>query len=153
MSRLKKSAGLAAVAIAIVGGFEGLRTVAYRDQVNIPTICFGETRGVQMGDRKTVAECKAMLGNRLVEFETGMRACLRNPDALPDGPYVAALSLTYNIGTGAFCKSTVRRHLDAGKIREACDAFRLFNRAGGQVNKGLTTRREAERALCLKGSV
>ena len=54
MSRLKKSAGLAAVAIAIVGGFEGLRTVAYRDQVNIPTICFGETRGVQMGDRTCI---------------------------------------------------------------------------------------------------
>ncbi len=153
MSRLKKSAGLAAVAVALVGGFEGLRTMAYRDPIGIPTLCFGETRGVQMGDRATVAECKTMLAGRLVEFETGLRGCLRNPDALPDGPYVAALSLSYNIGTAAFCRSSVRRLLDAGQIRQACDAFRNFTKAAGIRLPGLVKRREAERAVCLKGAV
>ena len=153
MSRLKKGAGITALAVALVGGFEGLRTAAYLDPVGIPTICFGETRGVQMGDRKTVEECRKMLGDRLVEFETGMRACLRNPDALPDGPYVASLSLSYNLGTGGFCRSSVRRLLDAGQIRQACDAFRNFTTAAGIRLPGLVKRREAERALCLKGAV
>lgn len=153
MSRLKKSAAVGAAAIATVAAFEGLRTKAYLDSVNVPTICFGETRGVKMGDTATVAQCKAMLGDRLVEFETGMRACLRNPDALPDGPYVAALSLSYNIGTAAFCRSSVRKAFDAGQIRKGCDAFLNFTRAGGMRLKGLVTRREAERAICLKGSI
>ena len=152
-SRLKKSAAVAAAAVAIVGAFEGLRTLAYRDSVGVPTVCFGETRGVHMGDKYTVDQCKQMLGNRLVEFEAGMRACLRNPDALPDGPYIASLSLSYNIGTGAFCRSSVRRYLDAGQIKQACDAFRNFTKAGGYTLPGLVKRREAERALCLKGAI
>lgn len=153
MSRLKKTAAVGAAAVALVAGFEGLRTKAYLDSVKVPTICFGETRGVKMGDRKTVAECKAMLGERLVEFEAGMRKCLRNPDALPDGPYIAALSLSYNIGTGAFCRSSVRRYFDAGQIRQGCDAFRNFTKAGGMRLQGLVNRREAERAICLKGAI
>jgi len=151
MSRLKKSAAIGAAAVALVAGWEGLRTKAYLDAVNVPTVCFGETRGVKMGDSYTVAECKAMLGNRLVEFEMGMRKCLVNPDGIPDGPYVAALSLSYNIGTGAFCRSSVRKLLDAGQIRAACDAFMNFTRAGGMRLQGLVNRRTAERAICLKG--
>ena len=153
MSRLRKSAAVGAAAIALVAGWEGLRTKAYLDAVKIPTVCFGETRGVKMGDQYTVQQCKDMLGNRLVEFEMGMRKCLRNPDSIPDGPYIAALSLSYNIGTGAFCRSSVRKLLDAGQIRQACDAFRKFIRAGGMRLQGLVNRREAERAICLKGSV
>lgn len=150
MSRLKRNAKLAAVLVAAVGAFEGLRTVAYRDPIGIPTICFGETRGVEMGDTATVAECKAMLGSRLVEFEMGIRSCLRNPDAIPDGAYAASISLAYNIGVGAFCKSSIRRELDAGNIRQACDNFRRFVYAGGVKLPGLVKRREAERQMCLK---
>ena len=151
MSRLKNSAVVGAAAIALVAGWEGLRTKAYLDAVKIPTVCFGETRGVKLGDSYTAQQCKTMLGNRLVEFEMGMRKCLKNPDAVPDGAYVAALSLSYNIGTGAFCRSSVRKLLDAGQIRAACDAFRRFTRAGGMRLQGLVNRREAERAICLNG--
>ena len=153
MSRLRKSAAVGVAAIALVAGWEGLRTRAYLDAVKVPTVCFGETRGVKLGDSYTAQQCKTMLGNRLVEFEMGMRKCLRNPDTIPDGPYIAALSLSYNIGTGAFCRSSVRKHLDAGQIRQACDAFRNFTRAGGMRLQGLVNRREAERAICLKGAI
>jgi len=151
MSRLKRNAALAAACVALVGGFEGLRSYAYRDPVGIPTICFGETRGVRMGDRATVAECKAMLGTRLVEFETGMRQCLVTPDRLPEPSYAAILSFTYNVGVGAFCSSTLRRKADAGDLRGACDQLLRWDRAAGIRLPGLTKRREAERALCLKG--
>ncbi len=155
MSRLRK-AGLGvtaagAMAIALVGGWEGLRTQAYRDVVGIPTVCFGETRGVKMGDRYTVAQCKEMLGSRLVEFETAMRRCLVAPDRIPDKPYVAMLSLSYNIGSSAFCKSTVARKANAGDLRGACDAFLAWNKAGGRVVQGLVNRRIEERKMCLEG--
>lgn len=150
-SRLKKSSAIMAAAVALVGAWEGVRTVAYRDIVGIPTVCFGETRGVKMGDRYTMEECRTMLGDALVEFETGMRKCLTAPDAVPDKPYVAFLSLSYNIGTGAFCKSTVARKANAGDIRGACNAIPAWNKAGGKVVKGLTNRRAEEQKICLEG--
>lgn len=155
MSRLKKTGvGLTvagSLAVGLVGAWEGLRTKAYRDVVGIPTVCFGETRGVKMGDQYTVDECKAMLGDALAEFETGMRRCLTNPDKIPDKPYVAFLSLSYNIGTGAFCKSTVARKANAGDLKGACDAILAWNRAGGRVIQGLVNRRQDERKMCLEG--
>lgn len=151
-SRLKKSGALMAAAVALVGAWEGVRTVAYRDIVGIPTVCFGETRGVKMGDRYTIGECRAMLGDALVEFETAMRKCLTNPDSIPDKSYVAFLSLSYNIGTGAFCGSTVARRANAGDIKGACNAIPAWNRAGGKIVEGLVNRRAEEQKICLQGA-
>lgn len=150
-SRLKKSAGLMAAAVALVGGWEGLRTVAYPDITGVPTVCFGETRGVMLGDRYTVDQCKVMLGDALVEFETAMRRCLMAPDAIPDKPYTAFLSLSYNIGSRAFCGSTVARRANSGDLRGACEAIPMWNKAGGRVIKGLVNRRAEERRICLSG--
>lgn len=150
-SRLKKSGALMAGAVALVGAWEGVRTVAYRDIVGVPTVCFGETRGVKMDDRYTMEECRAMLGDALVEFETGMRKCLTSPDTIPPKSYTAFLSLSYNIGTGAFCKSTVARKANAGDIRGACNGIPAWNRAGGKVVQGLKNRRAEEQRICLEG--
>jgi lysozyme len=150
-TRLTKGSAIAAAAVALVGAWEGLRTVAYKDIVGVPTVCFGETRGVKMGDRYTVEECRVMLGDGLREFETSMRPCLKSPDAVPAKPYVAFLSLSYNIGSRAFCGSTVARRANAGDIRGACDAIMMWDRAGGKIVKGLVNRRADERRICLQG--
>lgn len=155
MSRLKR-AGIGitvagSLAIGLIGGFEGLRTRAYLDVVGIPTVCFGETRGVRLGDQYTPDQCRAMLGDALIEFETGMRKCLVAPDMIPDKPYVAFLSLTYNIGTRAFCGSTVARRANAGDLRNACNAIVVWNKARGRVISGLVKRRAEEQKLCLEG--
>jgi lysozyme len=149
MNRWTRGGAVLAALITLVGGFEGLRTVAYLDPVNVPTVCFGETRGVQLGDEYTVAECREMLGDRLLEFAAGVDKCLTV--AAPDKPYMAFVSLAYNIGTGAFCKSTVVRRWNAKQYRASCDAILMWNRAGGVVWPGLVKRREAERKLCLEG--
>lgn len=155
MSRLKNTAvGLTvagSLAVGLVGGFEGVRTRAYRDVVGVPTVCFGETRGVKMGDQYTIDQCRSMLGTALVEFETGMRRCMRMPDAVPDKPYVALLSFTYNVGVGNFCKSTLAKKLNAGDLRGACNELPKWNTAGGRIVKGLVNRRAEERKLCLEG--
>lgn len=150
-SRLKKGAAITALAISLVGGFEGVKTKAYRDIIGVPTICFGETRGVKMGAIKTAAQCKQMLADGLVEFELNMQKCLKDPYAIPDKPYVAFLSLSWNIGVGAFCRSTAARLANAGDLRGACNAITKFNRAGGRVIQGLVGRRNAEKKLCLEG--
>lgn len=63
----------------------------------------------------------------------------------------AAVSLAYNIGVGGFCRSTAARHFRAGRWREGCNAFLMWNRAGGRVVRGLTLRRQRERDLCVVG--
>lgn len=154
-TRLRKVGGAFTIAgllaVGLVGAWEGLRTVAYKDIVGVPTVCFGETRGVEMGDEYTVEECQVMLGDGLMEFEVGIRNCLTNPDAIPEESYVAFLSLSYNIGTGGFCRSTVARRANAGDIAGACEAIEMWNRAGGRVVQGLVNRRADEKRLCLEG--
>jgi len=140
-----------ALAISLVGGFEGLRLTAYKDIVGIWTACYGETKGIKPGMKFSKETCNNMLIDSLVEHEQGMRRCLVNPDKVPVETYIANLSLTYNIGTGAYCKSTAARKLNAGDIRGNCEALTMFNKAGGKVVKGLVDRRAKEKALCLKG--
>lgn len=43
------------------------------------------------------------------------------------------------------------RRFSAGNWRGGCDAFLMWNKAGGRVVRGLSLRRARERALCLKG--
>lgn len=152
MSRLRKSGIAAALAVSVVGGAEGLRHVAYPDPATLGppwTICFGHTGEVHPGDRKSLAECKVILLRDLEKFATGVEACIKRP--MSDGTEVAFVSFSYNVGTGAFCKSSVARLYNAGEGRAACDALMRFNRAAGHVMAGLTTRRKKERALCLEG--
>ncbi len=140
-----------AAAIALVGAWEGLRLAAYPDIVGVPTVCYGETLGVELGDKHTKLECDAMLLASLKKHEQGMRRCLKRPDVIPARSYVAFVSLAYNIGVGAFCRSTARRRLNRGDVRGACDAAAWFNKAGGRTIRGLINRRAAEHRLCLEG--
>ena len=157
-TRLRKIGGaLAAItlagslAIQTVDGFEGLKLYAYRDVVGIWTACYGETKGITPGMKFSKSDCDNMLIDSLVEHEEGMWRCLKQPDALPIETYVAGVSLTYNIGIGGFCGSTVARRFNASDIRGACDAFLMWDKGKGKRIKGLTVRRKGERALCLKG--
>lgn len=157
MSRKKTLIGLvgvvtAAIVTPFVSGWEsGGKThlVAYRDIVGIPTICDGETEGVTMGMVETVEGCKARNEAALIRHAEPVLACTPTLRGHPN-QLAAAISLAYNIGTGAWCRSTVDRRFDAGQWRAACDAFLMWNKAGGKVVNGLDRRRRAERDLCLK---
>ncbi len=141
-----------ALIVAFVGAWEGMKTQAYRDIVGVSTICYGETKGVKMGDTATKAECDAMLDVSLKEHEAGMRSCLKAPEKIPIKTYLAMISLSYNIGTGAFCRSTARRRLNAGDWAGACEAATWFNRAGGRKVQGLVNRRQDEYKMCMQGA-
>lgn len=151
VSKLRKSAAAGALAVAVIGAHEGLRTVAYRDVIGVPTICYGETKGVHIGDRYTKADCDKMFVARLDEFANRVEVCVKRP--MSAETEVAFVSLAYNIGQGGFCKSSVVRLYNVGDRRGACDAMLRFNRVGGRVVSGLTRRREEERKLCIKGLV
>lgn len=150
----RTAAGLSAVAIAaaaFIGPWEGLRTTAYPDRLarNIPTVCYGETRGVELGDIYTAAECDAMLAKAVQDFHDGLAKCIPSLPALPVGVQVAFTSWSYNVGLGAACGSTLARKANAGDLVGACNQLSRWNRAGGRAVKGLSNRRGAERTRCL----
>ncbi|OLS46551.1 lysozyme [Rhodovulum sulfidophilum] len=138
-----------AAAVAVIAPWEGLRTASYQDIVGVWTICYGETLGVGPGQTATPEECRSRLATRVAQFEAEIRPCL--PEALPVETRAAFVSAAYNIGSGAFCGSSMSRRAMAGDLRGACDALTMWNKAGGKTVQGLVNRREAERALCLSG--
>src|SRR5690606_16845266 len=118
MSRLSKWSGgvlvatsLGAAAVEFTGPLEGLRLHAYKDVVGVWTACHGETKGIKPGMKFTREQCDSMFIGSLTRHEAGMRKCLKAPDAIPDKSYVAFVSVTYNIGVGGFCSSTMRKRL------------------------------------------
>lgn len=123
---------------------------AYLDVVKIPTICDGDTKGVRMGMRETEAGCRDRLERQLVAHAAPVLRCVPGLKGR-DNQLVASVSLAYNIGTAGFCRSTAARRFNAGDWRGGCDAFLMWRFAGGREVRGLTLRRQRERALCLKG--
>lgn len=147
--KTKKRAAWVAIATTCVAGFEGVRTVAYRDPVGIPTICFGETKGVKLGDRATMDECKGMLADSLEEANQGVTACIKTP--INDNQRAALVSFTYNVGTGALCKSTLAHKFNAGDAIGGCNELTKWVYAKGIKLPGLERRRVEERKLCMAG--
>ena len=139
--------GSALIGIALHEGYVG---TAYDDGVGVQTIGFGTTQGVKKGDRITVERALIRLGQNVDEKETAMKACV---GAVPLYQYEwdAYVSLTYNIGTGAFCKSTLVKRLktDPPDYKAACSEIIRWNRAGGRFLDGLVKRRRAEYLKCI----
>lgn len=145
---LGAAAAMLAIATPFVGGWEGKRNMPYRDIVGVLTVCYGETRGIE-NRRHSDAECDQMLEEGLMSFAEPVAR--RNPK-LRDHPkqWAMATSLAYNVGLGAYRKSTVARRFSAGRWISACNNFLAWKYAGGRVVRGLLNRRKAERKICLQ---
>lgn len=139
---------LSATALVGIAVHEGYSPVAYRPVPgDVPTIGFGTTDGVKMGDRIDPVQALTRKLADVQRFEGALRQCVRVP--LHQHEYDAFLSLAYNIGPGAFCGSTLVRLLNAGQYREACDQILRWDRFQGAPLRGLTLRRQAEHWQCL----
>lgn len=140
----------AAILTPLVMQWEGREYEAYKDVVGIWTICDGDTQNVAPGQVASEAECDDRLERQLIAHAEPVLICT---PGLRDHPYqlAAASSLAYNIGVSAYCRSSVDRRFDAGDLAGGCNAFLMWNKAGGREIKGLTNRRKAEREICLKG--
>ncbi len=142
------------VAVPFIAREEGMRLAAYRDIVGVPTICFGSTRGVRMGMRKSEHECLELLRAEVREYRERLHryfspmTVTHRLTAPRDAAYT---STAFNCGVGAIGKSTAVRRLNAGDIAGGCQALTWWNKAGGRVVRGLVARRTRERALCLQG--
>ena len=140
--------------------WEGLVLKSHWDPfAKIWDICYGETKGIGPGMTKTRAECKDMLLRRVHDdYSHVIMQCSPNLAKSPISVRASMISGSYNFGVGAWCRSTAKARIEAGQWRAACEAQTAFNRAGGQIVRGLVNRREmgdaqriGEAELCVSG--
>ena len=140
---------LAASTLVGIAVHEGYKDEAYIPvRGDVPTIGFGTTSGVKMGDKTTPERSLVRLLDEIEGiYAAGVRRCVTVP--LYRHEYEAYVSLAYNIGVSAFCRSTLVKLLNQERYAEACEQIKRWNRAGGKVLRGLTIRREAEYKQCM----
>lgn len=162
--RPKRSAvvGLAFSAAALIGlavseGYTDRAIIPTKGDV--PTLGFGTTTRpdgspVQMGDRTNPVEALQRKARDIQKFEGALKQCVTVP--LHQAEFDVYVDHAYNIGTAAFCSSTIVRRLNAGDYAGACDAILMWRRVGQQdcsvpgnrVCWGLWERRLAAHAKC-----
>lgn len=143
--------GAMAIAIAMVGGSDGLEGreyTPYRDVVGVLTVCDGHTgKDIIPSKRYSDAECDALLHQDMIPVFATIDRIVNVP--MPDFRKAALASFGYNVGITAMTHSTMVKKLNRGDTSGACDELRRWIKAGGKVWKGLVNRREVERELCL----
>lgn len=141
------SLSVSAVALVAVAVFEGYRGSAYQPIPNDKiTIGFGATDGVKPGQTTDPVRALIRLQKDADEHAKGVKNCVRVP--LYQHEFDAYVSFTFNVGVGAFCKSTLVMKLNAGDYAGACAELDRWVYAQGQKLNGLVIRRANERAMC-----
>ena len=139
--------------LELIKDFEGFSSSAYLDVVNIPTIGWGNTfyedgTKVKLGDQISKADALKLLevvANR--DFADKIFPSIKVK--VTQSQFDAMVSLAYNIGVGAFLKSTLLKKVNAGEFTGAGEEFLKWNKANGKEVLGLTRRREREKQLFL----
>ena len=139
---------LSATGLIGIASYEGFSEKAYIPiKGDVPTIGFGSTEGVKMGDAITVPQALDRLRRDITVAESAISRCVRVP--LSQGELDAYTSLAFNIGTDAFCRSTLVVKLNGGDYAGACEEIKCWVYAGGRRVPGLVARREKEYATCV----
>ena len=121
---------------------EGLRLEAYQDAAGVPTIGYGHTKNVRMGDRISEYWAKELLREDIEEAEWQVKE-LRV--AKTEGQLDALVSFVFNLGIGRLKSSTLLKVIrEGGSMQQVKKEFKRWVYAGGKQLPGLVKRREWE---------
>lgn len=147
------AAGLVGIAVD-----EGYTAKAVPDPVKgtlVPTVGFGTTGGVRMGDTTTPVKALQRKLSDVQAFEGALKTCVKVP--LHQYEYDAFINLAYNIGPAAFCGSTLVKRLNTVDYPGACQAILMWKKVGSvdcsapgnTTCRGLWERRQRLHQQCL----
>jgi lysozyme len=87
-------------------------------------------------------------------YAAPLQACVNNFESMPPHRQAALISFAINLGPSRVCGTSIARDLNAGRIRQACDAMTKYVLANGKRLQGLVNRRNdpvwGERPWCLR---
>ncbi len=139
--------------LELIKDFEGFSSTSYLDVINIPTIGWGNTfyedgRKVKLGEQISKTDALKLL-EVIANTDFADKIFPSIKVKVSQSQFDAMVSLAYNIGTGAFLKSTLLKKVNAGDFAGAGKEFLRWNKANGKEVLGLTRRREREKQLFL----
>lgn len=159
------------LALSATGFVSIVSNEGYTDQAvipipgDVPTIGFGTTDNVHIGDKTNPVEALNRAIQDVSKFEGALRQCVRVP--LSQGEYDAYISFSYNVGSNAFCSSTLVKLLNKGEYQNACEQLKRWTCGSDPTGKyskmfpnhtcgkgkapipGLVNRREEEYKRCI----
>jgi|TARA_R110000787_G_scaffold26369_3_gene73836 lysozyme len=130
---------------ALIKKFEGCKLEAYLCSAGVPTIAFGRTKNVKLGDTCTQEQADAWLEEELEEYTGYVSDAVTQ--TLQQNQIDAMVAWTYNLGPSNLRSSTMLQVLNEGKLQEVPQQMRRWNKANGKVLPGLERRRLAESML------
>ena len=121
---------------------EGCRLEAYEDAAGVPTIGYGHTKGVRMGDKISAYWAQELLREDIEEVEWQVKEL---KVARTEGQLDALVSFAFNVGIGRLMRSALLKAIRNGGSKAAITReFKRWVFAGGKKMPGLVKRREWE---------
>ncbi|MEZ5690505.1 MAG: lysozyme [Rickettsiales bacterium] len=135
----------------LIKRFEGFEPEIYLDAAGLPTIGYGHLLrpGEEEMFKNGISEEAgvALLIKDVLVAERAVLRLIRVP--LSNGQFDALVSFTFNLGSGALQRSTLRRKVNREEHEDVPAEFMRWVWAGGRKLKGLIRRREAEARIYL----
>jgi lysozyme len=141
--------------IAAITQFEGSRSMPYRDLGGVVTVCKGHTGpDVRMGESWSKAQCDAQDKIDLAKADAAVKSCTDFP--LSVNEQIAFNDFAYNVGGGAFCRSSMPALINVGQSKKACEVILKYVYVGkincvtaGRKCPGIVARRQWEFDKCI----
>lgn len=132
--------------LSIIKQCEGCRLKAYLCPSLIPTIGYGHTTGVKLGDIITQADAYRYLLQDIKKFEQAVSALVKVP--INENQFSALVSFAFNIGVGNLKSSTLLKKLNLRDYKGCSNEFdRWVYGSNKKPLEGLKKRRKLEREL------
>lgn len=130
----------------LIKEFEGCHLEAYLCPSKKPTIGYGHTSGVHLGEKITQAEADKLLQEDLKYYAEGINKYIKVN--LNQNQFDALISFVYNVGLGNFLNSTLLKDLNSQRFNDVPAQFKRWIYGNNKkVLPGLVRRREAEAKL------
>ena len=131
--------------VALIKKFEGCELESYLCPADVWTIGYGTTKNVIEGMRITENQAEELLKKDLETFEEEIERLVEVP--LSQCQFDSLVAWTYNLGATNLKNSTLLKVLNRAEHDEVPIQIKRWNKANGEVLKGLVRRREAEALL------
>ena len=160
-----KRAGLSAAGAVLAGvliaHWEGINLIAKHlpfDPPGVITACGGITNydwpWLKVGMKFTEPECQKALSEVGERYADKVVVCVPSLPTMPPHRQAAIASFAVNLGPDRICKSSIGADLNAGRVKDACNAMLGYVKANGTFLQGLLSRRTdamwGERPWCLR---
>lgn len=149
----KGALALSAGGLLLIASNEGFSPSPYKDTGGIVTNGFGNTT-INPSKNVTVTEALSDLNQNTTKTSQGVMSCVTSP--ITQGQLDAYVSFAYNVGVGAFCKSTMAKLANQGEKVASCNQFDRWVYVAGKDCRiaknncgGIVKRRTQEKNLCL----